>query len=84
MISGTLGSTPITGKLRGTEITFTAGDAQYTGQVNGNTMQGTVKGGKGGSWTRDEAMYASERDGAVRRGRRTRASRCGPSPSRLP
>ncbi len=51
MISGTLGSTPITGKLLGNDITFTAGSVQYSGKVDGNTMQGTVKGGQGGSWT---------------------------------
>jgi precorrin-6B methylase 2 len=52
MISGSLGSTPISnGKLRGNQITFTAGDAQYTGQVNGTSMQGTIKGGKGGKWS---------------------------------
>ncbi|MBW8712595.1 MAG: class I SAM-dependent methyltransferase [Acidobacteria bacterium] len=51
MISGTLGSTPITGKLLGNDITVTAGNVQYSGKVNGNTMQGTVKGGQGGSWT---------------------------------
>ena len=52
MISGTLGSTPISnGKLRGNDITFTAGGAEYTGKVNGSSMQGTVKGGKGGTWT---------------------------------
>jgi len=52
MISGTLGSTPISnGKLRGNEITFTASDAQYTGQVNGASMQGTIKGGQGGKWS---------------------------------
>ena len=52
VISGTLGSTPISsGKLLGNEITFSAGDAQYTGKVNGNSMQGTIKGGKGGTWT---------------------------------
>jgi hypothetical protein len=54
MISGTLASggssTPISGKLRGDEITFTAGTAQYTGHVNGSTMEGTVTGGNGGSW----------------------------------
>ncbi|MBW8895763.1 MAG: SAM-dependent methyltransferase, partial [Acidobacteria bacterium] len=38
-------------KLLGNEITLTAGDVQYSGKVNGNTMQGTVKGGQGGSWT---------------------------------
>jgi hypothetical protein len=52
MLTGTLGSTPIAnGRLRGNDITFTVGDAQYTGKVNGNSMQGTIKGGKGGSWT---------------------------------
>jgi hypothetical protein len=51
MISGTLGSTPISGKLLGNDIAFTAGGAQYSGKVNGNTMQGTVTGGKGGAWT---------------------------------
>jgi hypothetical protein len=54
MISGTLASggssTPISGKLRGDEITFTAGTAQYTGHVTGSTMEGTVTGGNGGSW----------------------------------
>jgi hypothetical protein len=48
-VTGTLGSTPVTGKLRGEEITFTAGTAKYTGRVNGNTIQGTMAGG--GSFT---------------------------------
>jgi Methyltransferase domain len=48
MISGTLkssaNSTPITnGKLTGDQISFTAGGTQYTGHVNGNTIDG-------GSW----------------------------------
>jgi hypothetical protein len=48
-ISGTLGSTPISdGKLRGDEITFTAGATKYTGRVTGGTMQGT---GAGAKWT---------------------------------
>jgi precorrin-6B methylase 2 len=48
MVSGTLGSTPITnGKLRGTDITFTAGGTTYNGRVNGNTITST----SGGSWT---------------------------------
>jgi Methyltransferase domain len=50
MLSGTLGSTPITdAKMRGDEIMFTAGNTVYTGKVNGNTMQGAVKGG--GAWS---------------------------------
>jgi len=51
-VSGTLGSTPVSGKLRGDEITFTAGKATYTGRVvNGDIMQGTVTGASSGSWT---------------------------------
>jgi precorrin-6B methylase 2 len=50
MLTGTLGSTPITeGKLRGEEITFKVGNATYTGRVQGNTLAGTVSGG--GKWT---------------------------------
>jgi hypothetical protein len=46
MVSGTLGSTPLrAGRLRGEEITFTAGDVVYTGRVQGNTISGTVTGG---------------------------------------
>ena len=55
MISGTLKNgnviTPISGKLNGDQISFTAGSAQYTGRVNGNTIDGTVKGGSNGKWT---------------------------------
>ena len=55
MISGTLKSgnvaTPITnGRLRGDQISFTAGNAQYTGRVDGNAMEGTVKGGSDSKW----------------------------------
>jgi precorrin-6B methylase 2 len=45
MISGTLSSgatsVPVTGRLLGHEISFRVGDANYTGQVRGSTMQGT-------------------------------------------
>jgi SAM-dependent methyltransferase len=42
MLSGTLGSTPIAdGRLRGDEISFTAGGQKYTGKVNGSTITGT-------------------------------------------
>jgi Methyltransferase domain len=55
MISGTIRSgnvsTPITnGRLRGDEISFSAGGAQYTGRVNGNVMEGNVKGGSDSKW----------------------------------
>jgi hypothetical protein len=43
VLSGTLGNTAITdAKLRGNEITFTAGTTKYSGRVNGNTMEGTA------------------------------------------
>jgi hypothetical protein len=49
VISGTLtgGSAPVdvTGRLRGSQITFTAGGAEYTGQVTTNGMEGTVRTG---------------------------------------
>jgi methyltransferase family protein len=48
-LSGTLGSTPITGKMNGDQITFTAGKTTYTGTVSGNAIKGTVSGG--GAWT---------------------------------
>jgi len=52
MLSGTLGSTMITGgRLRGSEMTFTAGNATYTGQVEGNAIKGMIKGGPGGAFT---------------------------------
>ncbi len=45
MLSGTLGSTPITGgRLRGTEITFKVGTTTYTGVVEGKMMHGTAGG----------------------------------------
>ena len=51
-VSGTLGSNKITdGKLTGDEITFTAGGVKYTGRVTDKTMQGTMTGGRGGSWS---------------------------------
>jgi phospholipid N-methyltransferase len=55
MISGTIRSgnvsTPITnGRLRGDQISFSAGGAQYTGRVNGNVMEGNVKGGTDSKW----------------------------------
>jgi SAM-dependent methyltransferase len=51
-ITGTLknGSaiTPINGKLNGSQITFMAGSTQYTGNVNGNSIEGT---GGGAKWS---------------------------------
>jgi len=50
MISGTLKRgnvvTPVTGKLNGDEISFSAGEAQYRGHVSGNSMEGSAGGNK--------------------------------------
>jgi hypothetical protein len=41
----------LNGKLRGDQITFTAGGAEFSGKVNGNTIEGTVKSdGKTSPW----------------------------------
>jgi SAM-dependent methyltransferase len=52
-LAGTLGLAAIeNGKVKGDEISFTAGGAQYSGRVNGETITGTVKSdGKDSSWT---------------------------------
>ena len=55
MVSGTLkngsNTTPIAdGKLRGDQITFSAGGVQYTGKVNGNTIEGTTSGAATGAF----------------------------------
>jgi SAM-dependent methyltransferase len=48
MLSGTLGSNPISNaRMRGSDITFTAGGTTYNGRVNGNAMQST----SGASWS---------------------------------
>jgi hypothetical protein len=44
-VTGALGSSEVKGSLRAEQITFTAGNAQYTAKVNGDTMTGTVKTG---------------------------------------
>jgi hypothetical protein len=52
MLTGTLGSVMISnGRVRGNEVTFTAGNATYSGQVEGNTIKGMIKGGPGGAFT---------------------------------
>src|SRR5262245_56250103 len=49
-VTGTT-NTPVTnGKLRGRDITFTAGTVQYSGRVNGNTMEGTSGSGAANKW----------------------------------
>jgi len=52
MVSGTLGSTPISeGKLRGNELTFTVGNEKYAGRVDGNTIRGSAPATNGSGWT---------------------------------
>ena len=48
---GNVAAAIMNGKLRGNEINFTAGGAQYSGRVSGNTIEGTIKaGGKTSEW----------------------------------
>jgi len=54
MVTGTLksgsGTVPIAnGHLRGDQLSFSAGAAEYSGRVSGNTIEGSVKGG--GRWS---------------------------------
>ena len=56
MLSGALRSggtsTPITnGRLRGDQIRFSIGGADYVGRVNGDKMDGRVQGSTAGAWT---------------------------------
>ena len=56
MLAGTLktGDRTLTienARLRGDQISFSAGGAEYTGKVNGNSIEGTVKGRSPGTWT---------------------------------
>ncbi|MGH7828042.1 MAG: class I SAM-dependent methyltransferase [Candidatus Binatia bacterium] len=65
MLSGTLKSgnvaAPITnGRLNGDQISFTAGGAQYTGRVSGNTIEGTVRSaGIDKNWTASRTAKAA-------------------------
>ena len=51
-ITGTIGSDTIAnGKLNGPDVSFNVGNVKYTGKVTGNSMTGTMSGGRTGSWT---------------------------------
>ena len=39
------------GRIRGDQISFTAGGSEYSGRVKGQTMQGRVKGMTSGAWS---------------------------------
>ena len=38
------------GRVRGDQVSFTAGNSDYTGRINGNTIEGTVRGATSGAW----------------------------------
>ncbi|RPI53499.1 MAG: class I SAM-dependent methyltransferase [Acidobacteria bacterium] len=51
-VSGTLGTTAVSGRLHGEQITFKAGDTEYKGKVTGDRMEGTsTNAGKTQSWS---------------------------------
>lgn len=55
MVTGTLTAngqtTPVTGRLRGSEITLTLNGQEVTGKVNGNSIEGTLRNGSAqSSW----------------------------------
>ena len=49
------------GKLRGDQLSFTAGNTEYTGRVNGAGIEGTMRGQSSGAWsaTRTSAKPAA-------------------------
>jgi len=51
-VTGTLGATAITGgRLSGDQIEFQVGDVHYAGRVTGAAIEGTVSGGRSGTWS---------------------------------
>jgi hypothetical protein len=51
-VTGTLGPTAITGgRLSGDRIEFQVGDLRYAGRVTGGAIEGTVSGGRTGTWS---------------------------------
>ena len=50
------GTAALSGKLRGDQIQFSAGGSEYSGRVNGRTIEGTMKaGGKTSEWKATKA-----------------------------
>lgn len=43
------------GRMRGDQISFSAGGVTYTGRVNGNSIQGTMSGASSGNWSATRA-----------------------------
>jgi precorrin-6B methylase 2 len=57
MISGTLDKAPISdARVKGEEISFTVGDTQYVGRVNGNAMSGETQ-PRPGQWKATRLGY---------------------------
>jgi len=64
MITGTLRAggkeTAIKGRLTGNQISFKAGDAQYSGRIGADGIKGTVKAGSGtGEWSATRSSRAA-------------------------
>jgi hypothetical protein len=38
------------GKLRGDQLSFSAGNTEYSGRVNGANIEGTMRGASAGAW----------------------------------
>jgi precorrin-6B methylase 2 len=60
MLSGTLKSGNAmlkieNGRLRGDQISFSAGNIEYSGRVSGGTMSGSMRGGSSGNWSATRA-----------------------------
>jgi len=56
MVTGTLGTNAVTGRLNGEQISFKVGDTQYTGKVSGDRMEGTATtAGKTQNWSATRA-----------------------------
>lgn len=52
LVQGNVNAIIADAKMNGDQIAFTAGGAQYTGRVNGNTIEGAYKGSDGnGKWS---------------------------------
>ena len=43
------------GRLRGDQISFSAGNIEYSGRVSGGTMSGSMRGGNSGNWSATRA-----------------------------
>ena len=51
-VTGTLGATAISGgRLNGDQLQFQVGDVHYAGRVSGGAIEGTVTGGRSGTWS---------------------------------